>query len=354
MAYKKVLFILKRREDFDPEKHSVNGLSTGLFNSATFMIDMLIDQGTEAILEVAIDNNCIDRLVTKHKPDLVIIEALWVVPSKFTVLSKLHPTVKWVVRVHSEMPFLAGEGMALDWLGDYSQFSNVYIGVNAPRMLDEIKTYLQIKNQWDNTTADKHVFYMPNYYPQTYKTKEFQINKECIDIGCFGAVRPLKNHILQAIASIKFAESIGKKLNFHVNGGRIEMKGEPVMHNLRALFEQLYDRGHRLIVQEWVPRDGFLEICAKMDIGLQVSFSETFNIVGADIISQGVPLVGSIEIPWIDEEYAARAQYSDEIYKCLHLTYNDPKQNVERNQSKLTEYTDHTYMVWLNKLNQEQ
>lgn len=348
-----ILFILKRREDFDPVKHNVNGLSTGLFNSASFMVDMLVEQGVDARIEVAIDNNCIDRLVTKHRPTHVILEALWVVPTKFTVLTKLHPTVKWIVRLHSEMPFLAGEGMAMDWVGDYSQFPNVHIGVNAPRMLDEIQAYLQIKNQWSFDYTAEKVFYMPNYYPQTYKIKEYQINNEHIDIGCFGAVRPLKNHILQAIAAIRFAEHIGKKLNFHVNGGRIEMKGEPVMHNLRSLFEQLYDRGHRLVVQEWTPRDEFLEICGKMDIGLQVSFSETFNIVGADIISQGVPLVGSIEIPWLDETYAARAQYSEEIYNCLLLTHAKPQKNVECNQKKLTEYTNDTCKVWLAHFNKE-
>lgn len=348
-----ILFILKRREDYDIEKHNTNGLSTGLFNSATFMVDMLIEHGVDARLEIAIDNNCIDRLVTKHKPTHVIIEALWVVPSKFTVLTKLHPSVKWVVRLHSEMPFLAGEGMALDWIGDYSLYDNILIGVNAPRMLDEIRTYLKIKQDWSYEQVNERVFYLPNYYPQSYKAKDYQINKEYIDIGCFGAVRPLKNHILQAIAAIKFADHIGKKLNFHINVGRMEMKGEPVMNNLRSLFQHLYDQGHRLVEHEWTPREGFLELCGKMDIGLQVSFSETFNIVGADIISQGVPLVGSIEIPWIDETYAARAQYCDEIYNVLLLTHEQPQHNVRSNQKKLTEYTDYSCDVWLEQFTKE-
>ncbi len=342
-----VLFILKRREDFNPETHNAKGLSTGLFNSATFMSDMLTDSGVDARLEIAIDNNCIDRLVTKHRPTHVIIEALWVVPTKFTILTKLHPTVKWIVRLHSELPFLAGEGMAFDWIGDYAGYKNIQIGVNAPRMLDETRTYLKIRQQWTDEEVSQKVFYMPNFYPQEYKRKEYEVNKEYIDIGCFGAVRPLKNHMLQAIAALKFAEHIGKKLKFHINVGRIEMKGEPVMNNLRALFNHIYDQGHRLICNEWTPREGFLELCGSMDIGLQVSFSETFNIVGADIISQGVPLVGSIEIPWMDETYTARAQYCDEIYRALLLTHDNPQHNVEQNQNKLTEYTNNTRDVWV-------
>lgn len=346
---KTVLFILKRREDYNHEKHNAKGLSTGLFNSATFMVDMLVDHGVDARLEIAIDNNCIDRLVTKHRPTHVIIEALWVVPSKFAVLTKLHPSVNWIIRLHSEMPFLAGEGMALDWIGDYVSFSKVSIGINAPRMLDEVRTYIKVKDQWPKEEIEKRIFYLPNYYPQEYKLKKYHTHKEHIDIGCFGAVRPLKNHMLQAIAALKFADHIGKKLNFHINVGRLEMKGEPVMNNLRSMFQHLYDRGHELILNEWTPREEFLELCAKMDIGLQVSFSETFNIVGADIISQGVPLVGSIEIPWIDEEWAARAQYCEEIFNVLLHTHNHPQKNVEGNQTNLTQYTNNTCMIWLRR-----
>lgn len=90
-----------------------------------------------------------------------------------------------------------------------------------------------------------------------------------------------------------------------------------------------------------------------MDIGLQVSFSETFNIVGADIISQGVPLVGSIEIPWMDSTYTARAQYCDEIYNALIRSHYAPQDNVTANQTKLKEYTDHTCKVWVQQLTKE-
>lgn len=342
-----VLFILKRRNDFDTEKHNARGLSTGLYNSASFMEQMLIDRGVDARLEIAIDNNCIDRLVTKHRPTHVIIEALWVTPTKFTILSKLHPKVKWIIRLHSEMPFISNEGMAMDWLGDYMAYDNVTIAANAPRMLDDVRTYLQIREGFTNMAVNQKVSYLPNYYPQEYKYKEYSEAKEHIDIGCFGAVRPLKNHLMQAIAALKFANYMDKKLHFHINVGRVEGKGEPVLNNLKALFQQLHDKGHKLIANEWSEREQFLELCGKMDIGLQVSFSETFNIVGADIVSQGVPLVGSIEIPWMNEKYTARAQYCEEIFDALVLTSQNPADNIESNQQKLTEYTNNTADVWV-------
>lgn len=343
----KVLFILKRREDYNAILHSHVGLSTGLFNSASFVNEMLNDDGVDSILEIATDNNCIDRLVTKHKPTHVIIEALWAVPTKFAVLQKLHPDVTWIIRLHSEMPFMAGEGMAMDWLGDYSKFKNIVIGVNAPRMLRETRLYLQHLNQWDDATTEERVIYMPNFYPQEYKSpKKIDKNKDTIDIACFGAVRPLKNHLLQAIASIDFANQIGKKLNFHINAGRIEMNGGPVINNLKSVFEQLSDSGHQLINHQWTPREQFLELCGSMDIGLQVSFSETFNIVGTDLVSQGVPLVGSSEIPWKVPAFAASPTESKDIAEKLKLAYNYSWLNIKTNQWALTNYTNKTRKIW--------
>ena len=342
----KVLFILKRREDYNAVLHSNIGLSTGLYNSASFMNDLLVSQGIDSKLVVVADNNCIDREVSAFQPTHVIIEALWVVPQKFTVLQRLHPNVKWIIRVHSEMPFMAGEGMAMDWLGDYSLFKNIVIAMNAPRMYNEVLMYLKLKNNWDDKTANKHVIYLPNYYPQTYESKKFNKNKEYIDIGCFGAVRPLKNHLVQAFAAIEFAESIGKKLRFHINAGRIEMQGQPALNNLKGLFEQLADTGHQLINHTWVPRLEFLNVCRQMDIGLQVSFSETFNIVGADLISQGVPIVGSKEIPWAVDSCCADPTSSTAIIKKLTSAYNWPWINVKTNQISLTHYTNNTDKIW--------
>jgi len=342
----KILFILKRREDFNAAMHSQIGLSTGLYNSASFVDNMLRDLGIDSALEVAIDNNCIDRLVTKHRPTHVIIEALWVVPSKFTVLQKLHPNVKWIIRLHSEMPFMAGEGNAMDWLGDYSRFRNILVACNAPRMLRETELYLQHLNKWDNATTKERVIYLPNHYPQEYVQKPFNRDKYWVDVGCFGAIRPLKNHLLQAFGAIEFAEKIGKQLRFHVNAGRIEMQGGPALNNLKGLFQQISDHGHQMINHQWRPREDFLELCATMDIGLQVSFSETFNIVGADLVSQGVPLVGSVEIPWHVPYFGAIPTSSENIAKKLLLAYRFPQTNVRLNQWELTRYTNKTAQVW--------
>lgn len=343
----KILFILKRKNNYDAIVDSHVGMSTGLYNSASFMNEMLNEAGVESHISVVIDNNGIDREVTKYRPTHVVIEALWVVPSKFEVLCRLHPNVKWIIRLHSEMPFLANEGIALDWLGDYVLYENLFIAMNAKRALNEIREFIQSKTNWDDEQVKEKIIYLPNFYPQQYKSKTFNKDKDTIDIGCFGAVRPMKNHVIQALAAIKFANKIGKKLRFHINSGRVEQKGEPVLHNLQSIFEHLSDQGHQLVNHQWCPREEFLEICHKMDIGMQVSFSETFNIVAADLISQGVPVIGSDEIPWLFPCYTAKPTESEEILSKLMLLYRTPNWNLKINKFLLNRYTNKTRKTWV-------
>src|SRR6185503_21204160 len=110
-----------------------------------------------------------------------------------------------------------------------------------------------------------------------------------LDVGCFGAVRPLKNVVTQALAAIVAARRLGLRLNFHINGGRIEGGGSPAMRNLEALFAATPDA--ELMSHGWTDHESFRTLVARMDVVSQVSFSETFNIVCADAASQGVPIV---------------------------------------------------------------
>lgn len=343
----KILFCLKRREDYSSKVHTSDGLATGLYNSAQFVFNLLKNKKINVEFKVVVDANNIDREVSLYKPTHVIIEALWVTPAKFIELSKLHPSVTWIVRLHSEIPFIANEGMAMGWIGDYSNIPNVVIACNSDYSLRDIRNYLQIKNKWNKKTLEDKVIFLPNYYVMDFKGKRKKEKNDYIDIGCFGAVRPLKNHLTQALAAIDFAEKNNKKLRFHINDGRVEQKGEPVINNLKALFVHMSDRGHYMIMHDWLSREDFLNLCAEMDIGLQVSFSETFNIVGADMINAGTPLVASNELPWTIKEYCGNPVDIKNISKKIKQAYISPRLNVLLHKIALWYYTNKVKNVWL-------
>lgn len=351
---KKVLFILKYRENSDDNgyhQYSHCGLSSGLANSARFVCNMLKDNGVAAVLEHAIDNNCIDKLVTKHKPTHVIIEAYWVVPEKFEVLTKLHPNVIWIIRNHSELPFLASEGIAIDWTCKYVSYKNVIISGNSKRIVCELETIIKhTYPTWSDKMIKNKVWYLPNYYKSDTlpRTKPLPLTNT-INIGCFGAIRPLKNQLLQAVAAIKFADIHNKTLIFHINSTRIEGGStDNTLKNLRALFSHVGNNGHKLIEHAWLDHPHFINLLkTKIDIGMCVSHSETFCIVAADLVTSGIPLVASKEVVWASGFSQANPNSSKNIVKHMNVIWKYPRLIGKLNLIRLNCYCKATIKQWL-------
>lgn len=289
----RVLFIIKRRHDYDPCDRKPP-MSSGLRNSVIFVVQLLEKLGIQVALAEVNDNNDIDREVTAYQPSHVFIEALWVVPSKFDVLQKLHPDVRWIVRLHSEMPFLSNEGIAVEWITGYLR-RGIEVNCNSVRAQSEIALIAHVAG-----VSEQLVTYLPNYYPPPGADSEDprpQQEAGAVHIGCFGAIRPLKNQMNQALAAIAFADDYRFALRFHINSTRPEGGGEPILANLRQIFA--IARRHELVEHPWLDHDDFLVLMQQMDIALQVSFSETFNIVSADAVDSAVPLIASPAVNWL-------------------------------------------------------
>jgi hypothetical protein len=302
---KKVLFILKERHT----SHSnLMTISSGLFNSANFVVDMLNKNGIETHLVEVKDNNQIDREVKKYKPTHVVIEALWVIPSKFEVLTKLHPKVEWIVRLHSDIPFLANEGISIEWIYEYLKYDKVKVSANLEKTNNELSSLVR-----------EHLLYLPNYYPVGFfnVTQPRPNERVVLNVGCFGAVRPLKNQLIQAIAAIKYANTYGKKLRFHINVARVEGRGEPVLKNIKSLFDN--NPQHELVEHQWLTHDEFIDVVQRMDLGMQVSFSETFNIVTADFVNNNIPVVVSDEISWVSKLFKSKTTEVDSIVRKMRI-----------------------------------
>jgi hypothetical protein len=188
-----------------------------------------------------------------------------------------------------------------------------------------------------------------NYYPIVTSAKlPHQGHDSEINVCCFGAIRPLKNHLIQAIAAIKFADDLGKTLKFHINVNREEDKGLPVLHNLRGIFN---NSKHELVEHTWMNHDDFIELVKKMDLGMQVSFTETFNIVAADLVSNNIPIVVSDEIFWTNGYCHAQPTNFDDIVKTLHRVWFLRKLRVQYlNKYKLEMYNHEAIESWLHYL----
>ena len=90
-----------------------------------------------------------------------------------------------------------------------------------------------------------------------------------------------------------------KKLYFHINVPEAEqLDGSPILSNLRSIF----DGGrHTLVEHDWYTHEQFLQLVKTMDLGMQISFTETFNIVAADFVHCNIPIVVSKDITFVNK-----------------------------------------------------
>lgn len=135
----KILFICNRRTDG-------YGSTIGLMNQANFTSQALNAKGIAVCKSVrVIDSNFIDAEVHKYKPDMVVLEAIWVPPYKLKELVSLYPHIIWNTRLHSNMPFLALEGQAYPWMYEYLELGKtVEITGNNSTLITDLELSLGI------------------------------------------------------------------------------------------------------------------------------------------------------------------------------------------------------------------
>lgn len=323
----KILFLLKLNQEYG---NVIQLSKSGLRNSAKFVVDAINDfKDIQATIDFCKDGNDIDSKLTLHKPDICVIEAIWTSPIKLKEIIGLYPHIKFITRVHSKTPFLSMEGNAIEWLKEYERISIISFN------------HLQTSIDFNNFGLKN--IYLPNIYPHfEYVECEGVKRKHLYKIGCFGSIRPFKNQLNQAVAAILFAESRKGVVHFYINATRIEQRGESVLKNLRALFE---NTRHKLIECEWLDHDQFLKLIKQMDACMQISLTESFNIVTADCISQHIPIIVSDQIEWLSCP-KAEANNASDISAKLAYAIDNKKEVVEDNLRDLAIYNHNAKSIW--------
>jgi hypothetical protein len=270
--------------------------------------------GFESKVITVIDDNFIDKELYYYKPDIVIIEALWVRPIKLKELIELprYSKIKWIIRIHSDIGYLSAETFALKYINEYRQLhkDNLYIAPNNKPFCK----YLSNAMFYD-------FIYLPNIVGRDVCLDKHYRKKYWIEmhIGCFGALRLLKNQLFQALCAIAAADKLNKLLCFHIT---IDPKikediPNPILKNLEELFE---NTGHKLVKHIWQENDDFQNLVRDMDLGLQLSYSESFNIVSADFIHNNTPIVVSDAITWMPDEFKTSTwNYDIVVNKILEI-----------------------------------
>src|SRR6185295_15359413 len=124
---------------------------------------------------------------------------------------------------------------------------------------------------------------------------------------------------------------------FHINSSRIEQQGEGVLKNMRALFRGTI---HELVEHKWASPEDFHKLVRKMDVGLQVSFTESFTIVTANFVTEEVPIVVSEDIDWMPASMKVKATDALAIEKKIGEVLRHKRKFVRRQTKALAEYNE--------------
>src|SRR5262249_24913812 len=138
-----------------------------------------------------------------------------------------------------------------------------------------------------------HALYLPNLYDleRVTRRRARRHRSRLLRIGSFGALRLLKNHSTAAAAALMLARKSGCDLELWISTESDTEGGSAVLHALRKMFAGL--TWARLVEQPWQDWACFRRTVAGMDLCIQVSMTETFNITSADAVAEGVPSVVS-------------------------------------------------------------
>jgi hypothetical protein len=147
--------------------------------------------------------------------------------------------------------------------------------------------------------------YLPNLYYldgcPNWHLKSF--GGGALRIGVFGATRPLKNLMSAAAAALEIARGFRVPLELWLSAGRAEGGGESVLGAVQEMLQGL--PGVTLKLNGWQSWPSFRKTISHMHLLLQPSYTESFNMVTADGVAEGIPSVVSEAIDWAPDDWKA-------------------------------------------------
>jgi hypothetical protein len=274
-----------------PVAHNVSHVGLGV--SAVNTAKTLQAAGIYAEVWPILGTQSLSELIAKASPppSHVVIGAPWLpTPGLQGDLVFKFPAVQFAVVCHSNVGFLQNDPTAIKNFRedlDLEQGSlNFKAGGNSKRLCS-----------WVTSSYSRPCLWLPNLYYMEGLGPVYrrQWTGGTIKIGAFGAVRPLKNHLSAAAAALEISNDLHTEVEFHISVGRIE-GGSTVVRSIDAMLGGVPNM--KLVKDEWYRWPQFRHLVRSMNILMQPSYTETFNMVTADGASEGVPSVTSDAIEW--------------------------------------------------------
>lgn len=269
--------------------------------------------------------------------DIAMIQALWVPTQQLEALMGLFPRMEVMVRCHSQVGFLSVDPGAVRLLREglslQDSSTNFHVTGNSKRFCHFVEQ-----------AYGSRCLYVPNLYDAERVSRRHRNvpHEGPLRIASFGALRLLKLHPTAAAAALLVARHRGHSLEFYINSNR-ERGEDGILQTIRSMFYGLPRA--RLIEVPWAPWAEFRQIIASMDVCIQVSATETFNLVTADAVAEGVPSAVSEVIEWVPDYWKTSIDDPQVIADSVSALL-DNRRAADDGIRALTNYTEQGVVAW--------
>jgi len=248
----------------------------------------------------------------------VVISAPWIQSSDIQALLAEFYATWFAVNCHSNVGFLQADANGVRRVREAME---IEAGSHNFRLAGNSVKFCK----WVHSAYFHPCAYLPNLYyldnafvpcPPLYRGGALRI-------GAFGATRPLKNFMSAAGAALEISRSLKADLELWLSAGRVEGGGDTILRAAQAMLEGVPNV--RLVQNGWQSWPRFRQSVAHMHLLLQPSYTESFNMVTADGIAEGVPSVVSRAIDWAPDHWKAIADDVLDIARVGRYLLNDPR-----------------------------
>lgn len=275
---------------------------------------------------------------TDPRPTHILLAAPWIpVLDLQAFLVFRYPEINFAVVCHSNVGFLSADPMAIKNFRDDLNLEQGAMNFVAAGNSQRFCNFIQESYQRPCT-------FLPNLYFLEDKKAHHRRGWSggTLRIGSFGAVRPLKNHISAAAASLEIAEKLNTDVEFHLSVGRVE-GGYTVVRAIEAMLNA--SPRVTLVKDDWYQWPNFRHLVRSMHLMIQASFTETFNMVTADGASESVPSVVSDAIDWAPDDWKAEVDNPVDIARIGRRLILDPDAG-EDGFNALVNYNQQGLLAW--------
>lgn len=270
------------------------GLGVAAINTAKVLRREGIKTDVWPIVSAADLRKRLQTAPAKH----VIISAPWIPAVEMQGLSIDFPETHFSVNCHSNVGFLQADRNGVRLVREMMELelgtANVHLAGNSRRFC-----------RWVREAFGAPCAFLPNLYwlEHGHAPHRSLFHGGTLRVGAFGATRPLKNLMSAAGAALEISRSLRVPLELWLSAGRAEGGGETVLAAVQEMLNGLPNV--KLVMNGWQSWPKFRKVVGHMHLLLQPSYTESFNMVTADGVAEGVPSVVSSAIDWAPEHWKA-------------------------------------------------